>query len=58
MFNPRRVFTPPFNIESNSGVQIEANYAPDFQRLTTPPARIGSIAAASKGSRHPFGPCG
>lgn len=29
-----RVFTAPFNVESNSGVHLEANYAPQFERLT------------------------
>jgi len=31
-----RVFTAPFNVESNSGVHLEANYAPQFERITTP----------------------
>ena len=31
-----RVFTAPFNIESNSGVHLEANYAPEYERLTEP----------------------
>lgn len=30
------VFTAPFNAESNSGVHLEANYAPEFERLTEP----------------------
>ncbi len=31
-----RVFMAPFNVESNSGVHLEANYAPEFERLTEP----------------------
>jgi hypothetical protein len=31
-----RVFMAPFNIESNSGVHLEANFAPEFERLTEP----------------------
>ena len=31
-----RVFMAPFNIESNSGVHLETNYAPEFERLVAP----------------------
>lgn len=31
-----RVFTAPFNVASHSGVHLEVNYAPEFQRLTQP----------------------
>ena len=31
-----RVFMAPFNIESHSGVHLEANYAPEFERLIEP----------------------
>jgi len=31
-----RVFTAPFNVESTSGVHLEANYAPEFERLVEP----------------------
>lgn len=31
-----RVFMAPFNIESTTGVHLEANYAPEFERLTKP----------------------
>ena len=31
-----RVFMAPFNIESHGGVHLEANYAPEFERLTEP----------------------
>jgi len=31
-----RVFMAPFNIESHSGVHLEANCAPEFERLTQP----------------------
>ncbi|HEY8850314.1 MAG TPA: hypothetical protein VIO12_13525, partial [Thermoanaerobaculia bacterium] len=31
-----RVFMAPFNIESHSGVHLEADYAPEFERLVEP----------------------
>ncbi len=31
-----RVFMAPFNIESHGGVHLEADYAPEFERLTQP----------------------
>ena len=31
-----RVFMAPFNIESNQGVHLEADYAPEFERLIAP----------------------
>jgi hypothetical protein len=31
-----RVFTAPFNVVTSSGVHLEANYAPEFQRLIKP----------------------
>ena len=39
-----RVFTAPFNIESNSGVHLEANYAPEFERLPEPFAITDRVA--------------
>lgn len=39
-----RVFTAPLNMESNSGVHLEANYAPEFQRLTEPFAITDRVA--------------
>jgi len=38
-----RVFTAPFNVESNGGVHLEANYAPEFQRLSRPFAITDSV---------------
>jgi hypothetical protein len=31
-----RLFMAPFNVESHGGVHLEANYAPEFERLTQP----------------------
>src|SRR5262249_14249100 len=31
-----RVFTAPFNVESGNGAHLEANYAPEFERLVEP----------------------
>ena len=39
-----RVFTAPFNVESNSGVHLEANYAPELERLTEPFAITDRVA--------------